>query len=81
MISNQVDPKELKDNPGNKGWTEPRSWGVWEVSTTKPTRKYHEGNNPVRERELIRDYGSVNRIALYLDKASAVEHAKELNNE
>ena len=51
------------------------------VSTKNPTKEYHEGKNSVREKELIRDYGPVNRVALYLDKASAVEHAKELNNE
>ena len=79
MKSEPVDPKSLKIDPNNKNWTLPKSWGVWETPALEDGSAYHEGNYPVREKELIREYGEAKLVALYLDKASAVEHKAELN--
>ncbi len=74
MKNRKVRRDDLKTDPNNKNKTIPPSWGVWETPG-----QYHEGNYPVRERELVRDYGSATLIELHLDKASAQEQKKLLN--
>ena len=40
---------------------------------------YCYGNNPIRGIELIREYGSAQRLALYTSRETAKNHADELN--
>ena len=80
MNSDEVTPDKLKAHPNNKNWTTPRSFGVWELPDKSSGKKYRFGNNPVRETELVTEFGSAKLLALYLSRESAREHANKLNN-
>ncbi|WP_157265243.1 hypothetical protein [Azohydromonas aeria] len=62
--------------------TSPRSWGVYEVSPASPsaTRRFRNGNHPVRQRELEREFkGAVRQVALFTSKSLAEELSGLLN--
>ena len=71
--------ERLRRDPTNGNWTIPKSYGVWKVSPNGDSKEYREGNNPVRENELRRQFKQVTCLALYSTKAEAVEHARRLN--
>jgi hypothetical protein len=71
--------KNLRRDPANRNWTIPKSYGVWRVTLPGDSKEYREGNNPVRENELRREYRQVSCLALYSTKDEAVEHARRLN--
>ncbi|MEO5698840.1 MAG: hypothetical protein ABIQ60_17095 [Burkholderiaceae bacterium] len=62
-------------------YTRPRSWGVYVVTSEKPTAtKLHRiGNHPVRERELRREFPVVQQVALFTARALAEELAALYN--
>lgn len=61
-------------------YTSPRSFGVYKLTGRGNVgKKYRIGNHPVRERELVRDYGQCEVVALFLDRDDAVELARHLN--
>jgi hypothetical protein len=80
MIKHQIDEIELEPYPGNQNWTNPRSYGVWKLPLVSTGRKYRYGNNPIRGIELTREFGNVQRIALYSNRDAARDHAKKLND-
>ena len=80
MNNDQISPSDVKIHPNNKNLTMPRSYGVWELSSSSKGKKYRFGNNPIREIELLREFGSAKLIALYLNRDNAVQRANELNN-
>ena len=80
MIEHQIDETELQPYPGNPNWTNPRSYGVWELPPVPTGRKYRYGNNPIRGIELTRKFGNVQCIALYSNRDAARDHAKKLND-
>ena len=80
MNKGQVERSDLKPHPSNPNWTLPKSYGVWELPKGLAVKRYRFGNNPVREYELVREYGAVQLIALYLHRDSAKCHADELNH-
>lgn len=81
MSYDQTTPDQLKEHPKNKNWTLPRSYGVWELPNDSCGKKYRFGNNPVREKELVKKHGSVKLIGLYLSRESARNQANKLNEE
>ena len=80
MNKDQISPQEVVLDPSNKNWTTPRSYGVWELPNSAGGKKFRYGNNPIREKELSREFGSVKLIALYLTRGNAIKHTKQLNN-
>lgn len=81
MSFDQTTPDKLKEHPTNKNWTLPRSYGVWELPNKSCGKKYRFGNNPVREKELAKEFGSVKMVDLYLSRESARDQANKLNEE
>lgn len=62
--------------------TRPRTWGVYKVPSTRgssSTRSYRIGNHPVRGKELEREFGSVEQLAIFTSRGLAEELARLLN--
>ena len=79
MRSDSTSPAQVKPHPSNKNWTQPKTWGVWELPRGANGRKYRYGNYPIRGIELKNESSKVSLVALYLSRESAKDHAKELN--
>ena len=63
-------------------YTRPRSWGVYEIAppeSERATRRFRLGNHPIRERELLTEFGSVRVIAIYTSRTLAESLASLLN--
>jgi hypothetical protein len=62
-------------------YTTPRTYGVYEVPGSDASgRSFRFGNHPIRQRELVRDYGRATLVELFTERALAVELARLLNN-
>jgi hypothetical protein len=62
-------------------YTVPRSYGVYRLSASKDRGcEYRFGNHPVRQQELVRDYGAAPLEALFADRDDAWELARILND-
>ena len=60
--------------------TTPRTYGVYALpDTVGTTRRFREGNYPIRMRELEREFGSCKLEFLFHLKADAVLVARHLN--
>ena len=79
MKRNQITPSDVKSDPSNPNWTIPRSYGVWRLPSMSTGKQYRYGNYPVRERELINEFGTADLITLYLNRNDAFEHTNRLN--
>jgi hypothetical protein len=78
LLAKGVDPKQLMSD----GYlTRPRSWGVYEIFPEPPaaTRRFREGNHPVRMKELEKEFGRVRLVRVFLTKDAARELANYLN--
>lgn len=79
MIKDPIAETDLKPYPGNPNWTNPRSYGVWELPLGSNGRRYRYGNNPIRGNELARAFGRVKLIALSKNRDAARDYANRLN--
>jgi hypothetical protein len=79
MNKYEVTPSDVKPHPSNPNWTMPKSWGVWQLPEGASGRRYRMGNNPIRETELINEFGSIQLIALYTSRDAAKNHRDDLN--
>ncbi len=64
-------------------FTEPRTWGVYKISehrSTASTRRYRFGNHPIRQHELTNEFSTTELLALFRDRADAIELARLLNS-
>jgi len=62
-------------------YTAPRSYGVYRLSAaTGRGRAYRFGNHPVRQQELVRDYGAARLEALFAHREDAWQLAGILND-
>lgn len=64
-------------------YTQPRTWGVYEVERlVRGVRApyWHFGNHPVRQEELIREYGHARLVGLFTSRADAEELRYVLNS-
>ena len=61
-------------------YTNPPTYGVYQLpyGTTSNTR-FHQGNHPVRQQELDREFGSCTLTFLFASKDDAVALANALN--
>lgn len=61
-------------------YTSPRSFGVYKLTSNGSVgKKYRFGNHPVRLEELIREYGTCEIEAIFLDRSEAEMLADLLN--
>ncbi len=61
--------------------TVPRSFGVYRVTGSRRSgRLFRYGNHPIRQRELIAEYGGAKLEALFAKRSLAKELAGLLNN-
>ena len=75
----KITPDRTRPDPNNAGKTIPKIFGVWDVGFGSNGRRYRYGNNPVREKELIREYGHARLVGLYTKRAAARSMADSLN--
>jgi len=62
--------------------TIPRSFGVYRIGgTARGTRLFRFGNHPVRQHELIREFGVARLEELFSERVLASELARLLNGE
>ena len=64
-------------------YTSPRSWGAYEIdasSETASTTRFRTGNHPVRQRELVREFGKAQLLYLYPSRPSAQQLAALLHS-
>lgn len=61
-------------------YTNPRTWGVYQVDVPLEGTRFRFGNHPVRQQELIRQYGEARLVGkLYKARIDAKEAAYRLN--
>ena len=78
LLSKSISEDLVSLDSQNKNYTIPRTYGVYEISSIN-TKRFRFGNHPVREKELIREFKNVKRIALFLDRNDAKLLADNLN--
>jgi hypothetical protein len=72
-----IDPSSVKSDGR---YTSPRTWGVYQVECLPEGKRFRFGNHPVRQQELIRQYGEAQRVGrLYEARIDAKEAAYRLN--
>ncbi len=84
LMAKAVNPKHYPIDPDNPRWTIPRTWGTYSIPDEFVyglKRKYRCGNYPVRMKELERDYGSAEMIALFENRDDAKALADLRENE
>ena len=60
-------------------YTNPRTWGVYEVPA-KSTTRFRFGNHPVRQQELVREFGTAKLIGLFESRSIARQLSALLND-
>jgi hypothetical protein len=80
LLSKSISENSVRINSNNKNYTILRTFGVYEVATTNNSKKFRSGNHPVREDELIREFGSVVRRGLFLHREDAKALSDYLNS-
>lgn len=79
LLSKSVTEKSVRIDVEHKNHTIPRSFGVYEILLATNAKRYRFGNYPVRENELIREFGNIKRVGLFLDRKDAKVLADFLN--
>lgn len=79
LLSRSVSPASVKIDGR---YTIPRSYGVYHLEqSSSVSHRFRFGNHPVRETELIRAFGDVKLVALFLERTQAMDLAALLNDE
>ena len=84
LMAKAVNQKLYKNNSSYPHWTTPRTWGTYSIPDEfvyGRKKKYRCGNYPIRMKELRRNYGSVEFIALFENRDDAQALAELLENE
>jgi hypothetical protein len=79
LIAKSIEPSSVR--PDGR-YTNPRTWGVYQVVRIiegNRGKEFHFGNHPVRQQELIRQYGDAQLVRLYEARIDAKEVAYLLN--
>ena len=71
-----IDPSSVKSDGR---YTSPRTWGVYQVECLPEGKRFRFGNHPVRQQELIRQYGDAQLLYLY-DTPNDAEAVADLLN-
>jgi hypothetical protein len=80
LLTKAIAESAVQPDLKNKNYTIPRTFGVYEIESSANTKKFRYGNHPVREKELLNEFGKVKRHALFLDRNDAKELADYLNS-
>lgn len=76
LLAKSIDPSSVKSDGR---YTSPKTWGVYQVKRLPKGKRFRFGNHPVRQQELIRQYGGVQLVELYKARIDAKEAAYLLN--
>jgi hypothetical protein len=76
LLAKSIDPSSVE--PDGR-YTNPRTWGVYQVKCLPEGKRFHFGNHPIRQQELIRQYGKAQFVGLYKAQIDAKETAYLLN--
>jgi hypothetical protein len=79
LLSKSIAEKTIQIDPNNKNYTSPRTYGVYEILETTDAKRFRFGNHPVREKEVTREFESVKRVAIFLEREDAKALADFLN--
>ena len=76
----EIAERSVLPDPKNSRYTVPRSYGVYQLPSSKrATKLFRYGNHPVRLKELQREFGSAQLVGLYKKRESAIQRAKYEN--
>jgi hypothetical protein len=79
MSQARLNPSSVKSDGR---YTSPKTWGVYEVRRLLKGKRFRFGNHPVRQRELIQEYGVIDLVGwLYRTRDDAKEATDCLNRE
>ena len=84
LMAKSVNPKHYQVDSANHNYTKPRTWGAFAIpddSATGTKKKFRLGNYPVRQRELEKEFGLVEFIALFEKRDDAKALIDLLENE
>jgi hypothetical protein len=79
LLAKSIEPLSVR--PAGR-YTDPRTWGVYQVERLldgERVKPFHFGNHPVRQQELIRQYGDAQLLYLY-DTPNDAEAVADLLN-
>lgn len=76
LLARSIDPSSVESHGR---YTNPRTWGVYHVKCLPEGKRFHFGNHPIRQKELIRQYGEAPLVGLYKARIDAKEAAYILN--
>ena len=79
LLFKSISENSVLIDSNNKNYTNPRTFGVFEVTATNNSKRFRFGNHPVRENELIREFGSVKKHGLFLHREDAKALSDYLN--
>ncbi len=80
LLEKSISEKSVRIDSNTKNYTNPRTFGVYEIIGTTDSKRFRFGNHPVRETELIREFETVKKIGLFLDRKDAKNLADHLNS-
>ena len=66
LLASAIDEKSVQADSQNSNYTIPRTWGVYEIvgsAGQNVGRRFRRGNHPIRHKELLREFGSVDLVA------------------
>jgi|LauGreDrversion4_2_1035121.scaffolds.fasta_scaffold308493_2 hypothetical protein len=79
LLTKSIDPSSVK--PDGQ-YTNPKTWGVYQVERLLDGRRgkgFHFGNHPIRQQELIRQFGEAQTIGIFEKRIDAEEVAYLMN--
>lgn len=79
LLAKAVPKQSVRIDPNNKNYTNPRTYGVYEIVDTTNSKRFRYGNHPVRENELIREFENVKQCALFPKREDAKAYSDYLN--
>jgi hypothetical protein len=79
LLSKSISENSVRIDPQNKNYTIPRTYGVYEILKTTNAKRFRFGNHPVRESELMKEFESVKRLAIFLEREDAKALADFMN--
>lgn len=80
LLSKAIPEQAVESDTKNKNYTNPRTFGVYEIDISTAAKKFRYGNHPVRENELMREFGKVKRYSLFLRRDDAKALSDYLNS-
>ncbi len=80
LFSEVIDPETVRIDPSNPIYTKPRTFGVYKIKSTDAKKLFRSGNHPIRQKELVKEYGGAELVALYQSKDLALQRARLEND-